>query len=323
MPNYSGIYDMVVKNLEKMGYEVTHIKEKQFEYKNIQEKIFSFYKKNIVGDKDYKNTLRKKRIEEEIIYNTDLKNTFFDYTLIIHPSNYTVNAINYLKKISNKVLAYHWEGFSRFNVPEKVIEAFDTFGVFDKDDYEKYKTNHKNLILTHSFYFDFITPVTKKEKNIDLFYIGAYFENRYENLKNVLNASPKKLNNYLRLVSKKRIENRKIIIDDVGVTYETNLKLTSRAKYQIDMKLKAHNGLSLRFFEALHFSQKVITDNHYVKKMDFYNPNNILVIDKWSDLNENLLSKFIDLPYIEIDTKIKDKYSFKEWFKKISGYCKK
>lgn len=48
-----------------------------------------------------------------------------------------------------------------------------------------------------------------------------------------------------------------------------------KSKTLIDFKRDEHDGLSLRFFEAMH--RKIITDNFSVKNYDFYHPNNIFV----------------------------------------------
>ena len=315
MPNYSGIYQVLIKNLEKMGYEVIYKEDKPFKYKGIVDKIINFAKKMFLNDNNYKDDLRRKVIEEDILESFNLEESFFDYVLIIHPSNYSKDTLLHLKKISKKIVAYHWEGFSRFSVPDEVIDCYDTFAVFDKNDYENYKKKHSNIILSQSFYFDVVS--NQVPKNFDLLYIGADFENRFNVLKQFVNISQDKFKNYFKLVSHKPISFKGILIDDSKTSYFDYLTLASKSKCQIDIKLKVHNGLSLRFFEALYFSQKIITDNEFVKDLDFYNPNNILIVEDWNTLTNEQLSAFVNSPYEEIPDLIKLKYSFKNWFNNI------
>ncbi|MBV7441454.1 hypothetical protein KRX57_08465 [Weeksellaceae bacterium TAE3-ERU29] len=313
MPNYSSIYEMIILNLEKMGYEAVYHDIKEFKYKSSSQKLYNFFRKTFLRDKHYKDFLRGKNVEEDIMSTFDNSKDFFDYVLIIHPSEYTPKTVQYLKSMAEKVVAYHWEGFSRFQVPAELISAFDSFGVFDKKDYDEYSVTYPNLKLTQSFYFDFL-PISS-EKNIDLLYIGANLEDRLEKLKHIADISKDK-NTYFRLFSRERISAQypNIFIEDKGLKYKETLEISSKAKCLIDMKLAVHNGLSLRFFEALYFNQKVITDNPTIKEKDFYNPNNILVIEDFKTLTKESLDNFLNKGYVEIPSKIKEKYSFENWF---------
>lgn len=86
------------------------------------------------------------------------------------------------------------------------------------------------------------------------------------------------------------------------------------SKALLDLKLKEHNGLSFRFFEALKYEKKLITDNPDVKNYDFYRQENIFIIGEDSEEN---LNNFIENPYQEIPAEIKNKYSFESWFKTL------
>jgi hypothetical protein len=57
------------------------------------------------------------------------------------------------------------------------------------------------------------------------------------------------------------------------------LKLYSETKIIIGHVRDNQSGLSYRFFEAMGFQKKIITNNSIVKNYNFYNPNNILVIE--------------------------------------------
>ena len=168
MTSHYSIHEMIISNLEKMGYEVEYRDIKTFKYKGIKQKMYNFFRKVVLGDKSYKEYLRKKCVDEDIC--DAFRNSQFDYTLVIRPDAYLPQTIHFLKKISKRVIGYQWDGFSRFDTPPELIDAFDIFGTFDKNDYENHIENHDNLILTQNFYFDFM-PIPDKE--LDLFYIGA------------------------------------------------------------------------------------------------------------------------------------------------------
>ena len=75
-----------------------------------------------------------------------------------------------------------------------------------------------------------------------------------------------------------------------------------------------HGGLSFRIADAIGNRKKIITNYSFIKEYDFYNEQNIFVIE-----NENyeLDDKFLNLEYKDIDIKIYEEYSDEKWIKKI------
>lgn len=92
------------------------------------------------------------------------------------------------------------------------------------------------------------------------------------------------------------------------------MDIVLQSKILVDIKRPSHDGLSFRFFEAIGYDKKIITNNQSVKHYDFYNPNNILITDF-----ENLdgLTEFINTPFIPYSTEYKEKYLFKNWVKRM------
>ena len=78
----------------------------------------------------------------------------------------------------------------------------------------------------------------------------------------------------------------------------------------LDLKLKVHNGLSLRFFEALKYEKKIITDNQDVINYNFYDAENIFILGKDS---MDRLDYFLNSSYQPIDENIRKQYSFSNW----------
>ena len=97
------------------------------------------------------------------------------------------------------------------------------------------------------------------------------------------------------------------------LSYYENLKMVANSKILIDLHHEnLHNGLSFRIFESLGYNKKIITTNKAVKNYDFYNTNNIHIID-----DEQELELFLNSDFITIDLRIKEKYSFTNWIKNI------
>lgn len=59
----------------------------------------------------------------------------------------------------------------------------------------------------------------------------------------------------------------------------------------------------------------MITSNQDIRTYDFYNPNNIFVIDDFDDIN--IPESFYQTPYEKIPTEIYEKYQYSNWVKTI------
>ena len=85
-----------------------------------------------------------------------------------------------------------------------------------------------------------------------------------------------------------------------------------KAKIIVDIhKYGVQDGLTFRVFEALGFRKKIITTNQDIKSYDFYNPNNIYVIEDMNNIS--LPESFLNTEYEEIPTEIYNKYTLKSW----------
>lgn len=318
MTPYYSINRLIIENLQKMGYEVVFFDGlcREFSYQNWRQKIYNFWQKTFRNNREYKLSLRKTHLENETKRVLDYPENYFDYTLVIRPDNYTLNVVEHLKIISKKLIAYQYDGINRFKDMTEMINKYDVFSVFDEEDYQQLNSKFNNIQLRHNFYFDVISqPI---QKNVDLLYIGAEQDNRISILSHIHSLSKEK-NNLFLLHSKQKNKIEGILFSKEILPYEDIVKMSATAKIIIDIKYPKHNGLSFRFFEALYLSKKMITDNPYVKKFDFYHPNNILVMDDFMGLTKESLTTFLEKPYIEVSPEIKEKYSFENWFSHMTN----
>lgn len=75
-----------------------------------------------------------------------------------------------------------------------------------------------------------------------------------------------------------------------------------------------HKGLTFRIFEAMGLSKKIITNNPDIINYDFYNPQNILIIN-----NENPIipNHFLETEYTPVPKEIYNKYTLESWVKTV------
>ncbi len=308
--NESGLNEIFTEAFRKEGYDVISILEDSFLYKkNIWTKLMNIYyrvvlKKNNFYGEDYYNKLNKevykrlKKIEIEEV----------DYTLIFRADYYSSNNIKLLREKSKMLVSYQYDGWELGKGIINHKDYLDRVYFFDKDDISKF--GEKSLPLTNC-YFQNNEEISLVD--FDLFYLGTGTKDRIKNLKNIYNRLDGKYKiKGLVTIPKYQKENKwgDVQFSHKGVSYKENIVLLKTAKCLIDIKFTYHNGLSFRFFEALHYKKKLITNNESVKKYDFYNPDNIFITN-FEDLDG--VEEFLEKPYVEVDKNIVDKYGFKNW----------
>lgn len=307
------LYECFLENLKYLGFEVFLICNNHFSYRSFKDKLVNFYKKSFLGDKTYKRKLaREYNTLENIIKLSTYPNT--DYSLTIRADLFGEETIKTIVSKSNKNYSYQWDGLSRFPEVKNIITYFDKFYIFDKDDL---KING-NILPSTNFYFDCYEDLFKNtEPQYDAYFIGSY-DNRINTLISVcefLYSHGLKLNVILCCSPKKHLKKYKYItFIKHSLSYYENLKLVANSKMLIDIHHEnLHKGLSFRAFEALGYDKKLITSNAVIKQYDFYDANNIYIID-----NNNInFESFLNVKHTEIKLEIKNKYSFTNWINYI------
>jgi hypothetical protein len=305
------ICDCVEENIKNNNFEVVLLANTSFKYKNIKDRLVNFYKKIVEKDKSYKRQLIRAYEENQNLFFLEQQKTIFDYTLVIRPDKFSLKVLEAAKMKSKKMVAYQWDGMSRFPEVTETIDFFQEFYVFDKNDIE---SNSKKLSYTTNFYFDCYNNLFKNEIKYDVYFIGSY-DSRTQDLIRMcveLESMGLKINVLLATSPKKHLKKYKFITFlKKSLTYYENLEILSQSKIIIDLAHKdLHTGLSFRAFESVGYDKKMITTNKTVKTMDFYNPQNIFVFD--DDRTDFI--EFVDSDYISIPETIKNTYSFSNWF---------
>lgn len=306
------LYECFLDNLKKLGFDVYLVCNNHFRYKNFKDKLVNFYKKSFLKNKTYKRELARKY---NSIENSEKLSSFpnTDYSLIIRADLFDKKTIQTIVSKSKKNYSYQWDGLSRFAEVKNSIPLFNKFYVFDKDDL---KIN--NTFPSTNFYFDCYPDIFKNiEPEFDAYFIGSY-DSRINTLITIcelLDSHGLKLNIMLCCSPKKHLKKYKYItFIKNSLSYYENLKMVANSKMLIDIHHdNLHKGLSFRAFEALGYDKKLITSNEIIKQYDFYNQNNIYVINH-DNLNFNT---FLDSNYQDVQIEVKAKYSFTNWINYI------
>ncbi|QRE05466.1 glycosyltransferase, partial [Flavobacterium psychrophilum] len=274
----------IVDKLNEKGIDSFHIKIGGFKHKNIGTRIINTFSKIVLG----KNPKIKKR-QEHIIKMLEEKG-FQDQILVINPEVISLEYHQKIKKFTPKYIAYLYDSVERCPIEHLLHGVFNEIYSFDKGDVKEYgfkETTNYNYLEKQ--------PITDglSIKN-QVLYIAS-FDNRLEKVMLLKQAFEKiKVSYKFIIVGKKtslyklkNVFSSKIL----GIEFKRNRikqndlkELYSQTQAILDLVRDNQSGLSFRVFEAMAFQKKIITNNKNIVGYNFYNPNNILVLE-----NENYI----------------------------------
>lgn len=251
------------------------------------------------------------------------KNIRFDYFLVVAGQEFSKEFIQELKRRNPgiKCILYLWDKFE-YTTLQKSAEEFDYIFSFDPEDCKKYSFYFRPIFYIEDCEKD---TIKYEKRKYDIFYIGGLREKkRYHIIDKIYSYSiANNLSFFLKLITKEpeKFLNQEIL-STVKISYDKNRKLLKDSKVVLDLNLEKQSGLTIRAAEAIGTKTKLITTNKYIKNYDFYNSENIFFINKIEDVT--LIPKqFFTNKYLEIPTKVKDRYTTKgfieEIFEKVEG----
>lgn len=255
----------------------------------------------------------------------DLGVSEYEYIFIINGQTISQKFLSQLKVDfpRAKFLLYMWDSFKNRKNSLKNINSFDSISTFDNEDSKKYGVNFRPLFYSRGF------KVPASENKYDVSFIGTIHSDRYEVLMGFRRQLPKGVNFYSYMYLQalwvfyyyklKRAGMRVASSDEFEYSPLTKRKLYevfADSKAILDIEHPKQSGLTMRTFETLGSEKKLITTNKNITQYDFYDPNNICVIDR---LNPKLPDNFLSSDYRSLSAEMYYKYSIRGWVGELLG----
>lgn len=316
-PKFFGYEYEIKKEMEKLGAKVSYYDERP-QNSNMMKALIRLNLKKIV----------KKKIDEYFnnIIN-ESKNEKYDFVFFIVPETISEKQLYTLKTLQGnaKFILYMWDSIKNKKNTKELIKYFDKIYTFDKTDLEEYK----EFIFRPLFYINDYKCIREKNniKN-DICFIGTAHSDRYHLLKNIEKQAiknnlryfyyfyfPSKIYFWIRRVFDSNFKNVKYKdFSFKSMSKKDLLSVISESNSVIDIQHPSQTGLTMRTLEILGAGKKLITTNKEIINYDFYDENNILIIDR---KNPIINLDFFSKNYNEVDNKILEKYSLEFWIKKM------
>ncbi|MFZ4057298.1 MAG: hypothetical protein ACOYKE_04140 [Ferruginibacter sp.] len=251
-----------------------------------------------------------------------------DYVLVVRGEGFTPSLVQRLKTAfpTAKYMLYLWDSLSNTDT-RLLFPYFDELTSFDQADCIAYP------VLKHrpQFFLNQYKALAQQEPNgVDVIFIGTVHSKRYGILKKILAQLEQfKLTSffYLYFPSKILFLHKKITDADFKdahlndfeyKTIKANVvaEKSANAKASLDMQHPRQAGPTMRTIEMVGARRKLITTNATVKGYDFYDPQNILIIDPHQPIID---PQFLTTPYRDIPEEIYQRYSMDGWVDAMFG----
>lgn len=305
-PSFFSIEDGIISGFKEKGYKVFHFDERK--NNNKLNKVLIRLVPKVVERKmnSYYSALLKIVKEEEI-----------DLILVVKAESMPTWFIKEIKNIRPDATTMHYMFDPIENYP-KILEKtkyFDHCFSFDRTDALKYGWNFRPLYYPPSL------DKVHEEIKYDASFVGTIHTDRTIVLENIIKEletqSYDNLFLYYYLPLRMMYFYHKYISRNFkNLKYKQfNVKSLSRAetdivlkqsKHIIDVHHLAQSGLTSRTIETIGAQRKLITTNPAIKEYDFYNENNILIVDR---NNPEIPKSWLDKDYEEIPYDIMTSYT--------------
>lgn len=268
-----------------------------------------------------KSLLYYSKIIEE---NRDKK---FDYILIVKCDMTPVESLKQMREVfpEAKLCLYLWDSVTNIPGVAKKFKYFDTLHSFDPEDCSVYP----QLKFRPLFYSDnFAKPIQEKNYQYDVCFLGTIHSDRYKVIKQVQKIATEKnwksswfcylqsksIYHYYKLTKKEFKDTTQDSFSFEKKTSDEIAAIEDKSRTILDIQHPAQKGLTMRTIEMLGMNKKLITTNASIKNYDFFNPDNICVIDR---NNVEIPEEFIQKPFNPVNPDVYKEYSIETWIKTI------
>jgi hypothetical protein len=303
-----GFNSLIVNELKEKGCIVQHIDFDKFRYiyPTKIERAKNFFSKIFLN-----RNIKKEHLHVEILKRLD-RLELQDIIFMVKADYLLPKTIKAIKPNCKKYISFFNDNYKRAPNIKKIYSYFDEVFSFEKED-----VKHFNFKFITNFIYKELPSTTSDEEDA-VFNISTYDLKRLKIIEEIAYKLDEIKESYSIYSIGKHSEpykhNTKIVYTNKKINLSETESYIKKTKALLEVHRENQQGLTFRVFESLGYKKKLITTNEDIVNYDFYDPNNILVIDK---NNVEIPKAFFETPYKEIPEKIYKKYILKHWLDNV------
>lgn len=248
----------------------------------------------------------------------------FDYILFTKGESVSARQLRRLRELHPRarMVLYHWDAIYYNHHAKAINRCFDKVATFDRPDAEEYGMEFLPLFYTPEY--SAIQPIADNRIDYAAAFIGTTHSDRYAIATSVARQLASYGQNVMmyfyfqsRMMYYKRMYADRIIDREwkecfhfSPLSHREILDAYSHTVALIDVQWPHQRGLTMRTIEALGARRKLITTNTDIVNYDFYDEDNILVVDRD---HPHVPSSFTETPFRPLPANIYRRYSIASW----------
>lgn len=315
IPAFNGYENLLIEKLKNRDFRVelfNYSEEKYQKARKIKNPFLRLW--NNIYLKRRGEDLKDK-FEAKII-NKDLLKMCKEYDYIIKIGMFFLDesTLKILRSKGKYLILHHWDVITKKYEAKFLQEEkyFDKISSYSKKDAEKYKINYLS-----NFYFS--QKISNSSINNEVFTIMADFHGKLKRKQFLEKVAKDLQENNIKyefiLVDKKGEESSLIKVTKEVLSLEKVMEKYSESKVILEYVKVENEGCStLRALDCLGLKKKLITNNKEIINEDYYNKNNIFIID---ENNIDIPIEFINSPYEELPKELVEKYYIDNWLDEL------
>ncbi|HEY0090906.1 MAG TPA: hypothetical protein VGB43_00340 [Flavobacterium sp.] len=297
-----GFNKYIVKALEEDGHQVHHINFNKYKYRypSILHKAYNFFLKTF-----FKQNLKTRFYGRRIIRKLKEIKARQDLIITIKADHIDIKSLRELKKYARKSIAFFNDNTQRCPKIIPAIPLFDKVYSFEKDDCERF-----GMEFTTNWIYNYDPSLNETGFLYQVFHISS--RDRRLPIISKIAAELRKKGIVYKIIMFARKEHSNPDLDYISehMPLQEMNEYIKRSQSLLDIHRSGQKGLTFRVFESLGLQKKLITTNPDIVNYDFYNPQNILVIDPD---NLDIPVEFFKTAYEPVPPAILDKYLVDKW----------
>lgn len=313
MPPFFGYQLEIESALKLRGFEVDWIPDRPFN--SALMKAITAYQPNLLLpliDRYYQGLLLK------------FGRVKYDEVLIINGQTVSFNMLNILRSSfpNAKFTLYMWDSIENRPGVVKNLSLFDKLLSFDPESAKLFGMKLRPLFFSKGFEVPY-----PAEMEYDLSFIGTVHSDRYSVISKIQDKFPADNTSYWYLYLQAywvywaylclKPEFRSSSIGQFKfrpLPKSTLQSIFFKSRTILDIEHPLQSGLTMRTFEAVGARKKLITTNRRIAEYDFYNDQNICIIDR---VNPSIEKDFYRSPFKPLDLDIYHRYSIDGWLDEV------
>lgn len=308
--NSSGLVMPIVDEMRKQGHDVSYLENGEishYRYLHPAERVANVLAKGL-----FRRNLKRERsaLATTQYLKGFIQERYFDLAILTNPDIYTAEHLDLLRSCCGRLVCHLWDSADRMPGNLKNISKFDRVMSFDPKDIREYGFSE----VTNYFPASLQPLLANRPLQGDLFGIFSFDRERYAFIRRFLDANPDLKTRIIILADHRRKvrQANDPRIEVITAPLLGNALTTISSGYQaiLDIGYTSQQGLSFRFFDALGYEQKLVTNNPHVMSYPFYRADNIHCI---SDSALHVPATFFASPYQPLPDEIKRIYRLDVW----------